>query len=80
MVLSPLFRYNTELKPLFVVLKNSPYSKVKDLKNKKIAMSNYLSVSSIGGIKTLIDEGFKNKKDFKLINSNSHTSAIKVLF
>lgn len=72
----PLFRYNTELKPLFVVLKNSPYSKVKDLKNKKIAMSNYLSVSSIGGIKTLIDEGFKNNKDFKLINSNSHTSAI----
>ncbi len=72
----PLFRYNTELKPLFVVLKNSPYSQVKDLKNKKISMSNYLSVSSIGGIKTLIDEGFKNNKDFKLINSNSHTSAI----
>lgn len=73
----PLFRYNTELKPIFVVLKNSPYKKVKDLKNKKIAMSNYLSVSSIGGIKTLLDEGFKNKKDFTLINANSHTSAIK---
>jgi len=74
---TPLFRYNTELKPVFVVLKDSPYSKVKDLKNTKIAMSNYLSVSSIGGIKTLIDEGFKNKRDFTLINSNSHTSAIK---
>lgn len=72
----PIFRYNTELKPVFVVLKNSPYAQVKDLKNKKISMSNYLSVSSIGGIKTLIDEGFKNNKDFKLINSNSHTSAI----
>ena len=73
----PLFRYNTQLEPLFVVLKNSPYSKVEDLKNTKISMSNYLSVSSIGGIKALLDEGFKNNVDFKLINSNSHTSAIK---
>lgn len=72
----PLFRYNTELKPVFVVLKDSPYKKVKDLKNKKISMSNYLSVSSIGGIKTLLDEGFKNGVDFKLLNSKSHTSAI----
>lgn len=73
---TPLFRYNTDLQPIFVVLKESPYTKVKDLKNKKISMSNYLSVSSIGGIKSLVDEGFKNNIDFKLINATSHTSAI----
>ncbi|MDD2699181.1 MAG: PhnD/SsuA/transferrin family substrate-binding protein [Arcobacteraceae bacterium] len=72
----PLFRYNTDLQPIFVVLKESPYTKVKDLKNKKISMSNYLSVSSISGIKSLVDEGFKNGVDFKLINATSHTSAI----
>jgi len=74
---TPLYRYNTQLEPIFVVLKDSPYTQVKDLKNKKISMSNHLSVSSIGGIKALLDEGFKNNIDFKLINSNSHTSAIK---
>jgi phosphonate transport system substrate-binding protein len=72
----PLFRYNTDLKPVFVVLKNSKYSKISDLKNKKISMSNYLSVSSIAGIKSLIDEGFVNEKDFTLMNYKSHTSAI----
>lgn len=72
----PLFRYNTDLKPIFVVLKNSKYSKISDLKNKKISMSNYLSVSSIAGIKSLIDEGFVNETDFTLMNYKSHTSAI----
>lgn len=72
----PLFRYDTDLKPIFIVLKESPYKEVKDLKNKKISMSNYLSVSSIGGIKALMDEGFKNQRDFKLVNSNSHASAM----
>lgn len=72
----PLFRYNTDLKPIFVVLKNSKYSKISDLKNKKISMSNYLSVSSIAGIKSLIDEGFTNEIDFTLMNYKSHTSAI----
>ncbi len=72
----PLFRYDTDLKPIFIVLKESPYKEVKDLKNKKISMSNYLSVSSMGGIKALMDEGFRNNKEFTLINSSSHASAI----
>ncbi|MCK9337178.1 MAG: phosphate/phosphite/phosphonate ABC transporter substrate-binding protein [Arcobacteraceae bacterium] len=72
----PLVRYNTNLKPIFVVLKNSGYSKISDLKNKKISMSNYLSVSSIAGIKSLIDESFVNGIDFTLMNYKSHTSAI----
>ena len=72
----PLYRYNTELKPIFVVLKESPYQDEMDLKNKQIALSNYLSVSSMGGVKSLIDSGLKNGVDFKLFNAKSHTSAI----
>jgi phosphonate transport system substrate-binding protein len=72
----PMVRYNTELKPIFVVAKDSKYLKISDLKNTKVSLSNYLSVSSIGGIKALIDEGFKNGVDFNLVNSKSHTSAI----
>lgn len=73
---SPLVRYDTELKPIFVVAKDSKYLKISDLKNTKVSLSNYLSVSSIGGIKALIDQGFKNGIDFTLVNSKSHTSAI----
>lgn len=72
----PMVRYNTELRPIFVVSKDSKYSKISDLKNTKVSLSNYLSVSSIGGIKALIDQGFKNGVDFDLVNAKSHTSAI----
>lgn len=72
----PLVRYNTVLKPIFVVGKDSKYLKIGDLKNTKVSLSNYLSVSSIGGIKALIDQGFKNGVDFTLVNAKSHTSAI----
>ncbi len=72
----PIVRYDTELRPIFVVSKDSKYSKIGDLKNTKVSLSNYLSVSSIDGIKTLIDQGFKNDLDFTLVNAKSHTSAI----
>ncbi|MEW6551152.1 MAG: phosphate/phosphite/phosphonate ABC transporter substrate-binding protein [Campylobacterota bacterium] len=72
----PIVRYDTELRPIFVVSKDSKYSKIGDLKNTKVSLSNYLSVSSIGGIKALIDQGFKNDLDFTLVNAKSHTSAI----
>ncbi len=72
----PLYRYNTELRPIFVVLKDSPYQEEIDLKNKQIALSNYLSVSSMAGIKSLMESGLKNGVDFKLFNAKSHTSAI----
>jgi len=73
----PIYRYNTDLKPIFVVLKDSNINKISDLKNSKIALSTKLSVSSMGGIKALLDSGFKNEKDFTLVLAKSHTSAIK---
>ena len=73
----PIYRYNTDLKPIFIVLKDSNINKIIDLKNSKIALSNKLSVSSIGGIKALLDSGFKNEKDFTLVLAKSHISTIK---
>lgn len=73
----PIYRYNTELKPVFVVLKDSNINKISDLKNCKIALSSKLSISSMGGIKALLDSGLQNEKDFTLVQSKSHTSAIK---
>jgi len=73
---TPILKYSAKLEPIFVVLQSSPIKTAKDLKNKKIALSNYLSASSIGGLKVLIDAKMKNNIDFKLLNSKSHISAI----
>lgn len=73
----PLYRYNTVLKPIFVVSKDSNFNKISDLKNSKIALSGKLSVSSMAGIKVLKNLGFKNDQDYKIIEAKSHTSAIK---
>lgn len=73
----PLYRYNTVLKPIFVVSKDSNFNNISDLKNTKIALSGKLSVSSMAGIKVLKNLGFKNDQDYKIIEAKSHTSAIK---
>jgi phosphonate transport system substrate-binding protein len=74
---TPLYRYNTALNLLFVVSKNSPYYEISDLKNTTIATPNFLSALNIGSIKTLLDNGLINGKNFKLEDLGSHTSAIK---
>lgn len=73
----PIYRYNTSLNLLFLVLKQSPYKKVSDLKNTTIATPNHLSALNIGSVKTLLDNGLKNGESFTLEDLGSHTSAIK---
>lgn len=73
----PLYRYNTKLKPIFVVSKDSNFNSIADLRNSKIALSGKLSVSSMAGIKVLKNLGFKNDQDYKIIEAKSHTAAIK---
>ena len=73
----PLYRYNTKLKPVFVVSKDSNFNTINDLKNSKIVLSGKLSVSSMAGIKVLKNLGFKNDQDYKIIEAKSHTAAIK---
>lgn len=73
----PIYRYNTSLTLLFLVLKQSPYKKVSDLKNTTIATPNHLSALNIASVKTLLDNGLKNGESFTLEDLGSHTSAIK---
>jgi phosphonate transport system substrate-binding protein len=73
----PIYRYNTSLDLLFIVLNTSPYKKISDLKNTTIATPNPLAALNIGSIKTLLDNGLENGKNFTLENLGSHTSAIK---
>lgn len=73
----PLYRYNTILKPIFVVSKDSNFNTIKDLKNTKISLSGKLSVSSMAGIKVLKNLGLENEQDYKIIEAKSHTTAIK---
>ncbi|WP_321315134.1 PhnD/SsuA/transferrin family substrate-binding protein [Halarcobacter sp.] len=73
----PIYRYNTSLDLLIIVLKDSPYKKISDLKNTTIATPDYLAALNIGGVKTLLDNGLIEGKNFKLEDLGSHTSAIK---
>ncbi len=73
----PLYRYDTALKPLLVVKKDSDIDSPKKLLGKQIALSTYLSVSSVGGLQWLKNEGLVAGRDFTTFNAASHTSAIQ---
>lgn len=71
-----LVRYNTELRPVFVVRQDSAIHNIDDLRGTTIALSSPLSMSSIGGIKWLQDNGFMLGKDFRIRDYSSHGAAI----
>lgn len=73
---TPVLRYSAPLKPIFVIHKESKIKTIKDLKNKRIALSSELSASSIGGLKVLLDAKLQNNIDYKLVVRSSHLNAI----
>ncbi len=72
----PLVRYKIDLQPVFVVAKNSPINNAHELKNKRIGLSSRLSISSIGGVKWLEDQGLKLGKDFQISERTTHGAAV----
>ena len=72
----PLLQYKTRLQPIVVVRKGVPLNSLSDLKGKRIGLSSSLSVSSIGGIKWLQDNGLKVDSDITLVEEVSHGSAL----
>lgn len=72
----PLYKYRTRLKPLFVIRKGSPLKQAEDLRDKTLALSGMLSVSTAGGLGWLGQNGMEAEKDFKVLVSSSHPSAI----
>ena len=71
-----LYRYAIELQPIFVVRADSAIRMADDLRGKTLALSSRLSMSSIGGVKWLQDQGFQLGRDFRVVEYNSHGAAI----
>jgi phosphonate transport system substrate-binding protein len=71
----PIYRYDRFLSPVFVVRENSEIKSVNDFKDKKIALSNHLSISSISG---LVEMSSKNVevKATNITNTKTHQSAV----
>ncbi|MES9942495.1 MAG: phosphate/phosphite/phosphonate ABC transporter substrate-binding protein [Candidatus Thiodiazotropha sp. 6PLUC2] len=72
----PLVRYNTTLQPIFVVRKSSKIRTVEDFKGKHIGLPNQLSVSAIGGLSWLREQGLLAGRDFTVVEKPTHGAAI----
>ena len=69
-------RYKADLQSGFVVRTDSAIKTLDDLRGKRIGLSSRLSISSIGGVKWLHDNGLKLGKDYQLIERATHGAAI----
>lgn len=71
-----LFRYATELQPIFVVRNDSTIHQASDFAGRTIALSSRLSISSIGGINWLRQQGLRPNQDFRVVEYSSHGAAV----
>jgi phosphonate transport system substrate-binding protein len=72
----PLVRYDTALQPVFVLSKNSTIRSVEDFRGKRIGLPNRLSVSAIGGLRWLREQGLVADRDFLVLEKTTHGAAI----
>lgn len=71
-----LVRYQADLQPVFVVRTDSSIKTLDDLRGKRIGLSSRLSISSIGGVKWLQDNGIRLGKDYQLVERSTHGAAV----
>lgn len=71
-----LVRYKAVLQPVFVVRPNSGIRGLDDLRGKRIGLSSRLSISSIGGVKWLLDHGLQMGRDYQLFERATHGAAV----
>jgi phosphonate transport system substrate-binding protein len=72
----PLFRYRATLQPIFVVRPDSGIQTVADLRGKRIGLSSRLSISSIGGVRWLQDQGLQMGRDYRIFERATHGAAV----
>lgn len=72
----PLVRYKAVLQPVFVVRAASGIKSLDDLRGKRIGLSSRLSISSIGGVKWLLDHGLQMGRDYQLFERATHGAAV----
>lgn len=71
-----LVRYRATLQPVFVVRPNSGIHTIEDLRGKRIGLSSRLSISSIGGVKWLLDHNLRMGRDYQLFERATHGAAV----
>jgi len=71
-----LFRYDTEIQPVFVVRNDSSIHQPRDFAGKTLALSSRLSISSIGGVDWLRKQGLRPGTDFRVVEYSSHGAAV----
>lgn len=72
----PLVHYKAPLQPVFVVRRDATMATPAQLRGKRIALSSRFSISSIGGIKWLADQGLQAGRDFQVIEMPTHGAAV----
>lgn len=72
----PVLRYSPTLRPVLVVRADSPITAPEQLRGHVVALSNRLSVSSITGEAWLAQLGLNAGKEYRLMESPTHTTAI----
>ncbi|KAB2927534.1 MAG: phosphate/phosphite/phosphonate ABC transporter substrate-binding protein [Dechloromonas sp.] len=72
----PLVRYRAVLQPVFVVRKGGDIHRLDDLRGRRIGLSSRLSISSIGGVKWLLDNGLQMSRDYQLSERSTHGAAV----
>lgn len=72
----PLVRYRAALQPVFVVRKGGDIRRLDDLHGRRIGLSSRLSISSIGGVKWLLDNGLQMGRDYQLYERATHGAAV----
>lgn len=72
----PLVRYDLMLKPIVLVHKDSGIDDVAALRGKSVILSNRFAISAVLGIKWLAETGMEARKDYRLIEAATHSTAI----
>ncbi len=72
----PLVRYRAVLQPVFVVRRGGDIRRLDDLHGRRIGLSSRLSISSIGGVKWLLDNGLQMGRDYQLFERTTHGAAV----
>ncbi len=76
----PLFRYQTELRPMIVLAKGSPIKSAVQLKGRKVLTADRLTAVSVVTERWLeVDFGLRVDRDYQLAEASSHTTAIRAV-
>jgi len=74
--MSIVARYQADLQSVFVVRADSALKSSTDLRGRRVVLSSRLSMSSMGGVKWLQDQGLRLGQDYQLFERSTHGAAI----